>query len=1013
MTCKGSKLNNAILLALGFGVVVPQLAHAQSAPEATTEAAGVRTLSGVEVTGSRIRQADVETAQPVLVMTREDLDKQGFQSVGEILQNITAMGNPTLSRASPSSSGPNAGGSYLSLRDLGPQRTLVLVNGRRMGIGLTGRADVSLIPASVVERIEVLKDGASSTYGSDAIAGVVNIITRTGYEGAQLNTYYGQFDQGDGEVMKGDFVMGMKGDRGSATLAIEWSEEKRVAAADRFYSAFPRSSRHPLRDWSTTSDQGGFTSSRTDRLPNVVYSGSTARVMLRPGGDPRNPADWINQNTDTGRCNPNSLANPGPGTCTEGSIEGKHNAQELADTLIPRKTYSIYGDGVFDLTDNMRVRGSVLYTERSSTRTTSGRPLQGNQFGLVVSKDSYFNPTGRDITQWWRRTQERPRQTTNDLSTLRFAGSLEGGFELGERWMDWDVSLVHNRNVLNMHNSSDMGLDRITAAIGPSYMDPATGKVVCGKPGAPIAGCVPWNPFIHYGTVAPGSMTGNQALMDYLFHTEQDRGKTSSSVLSANLAGTALTLPAGDIGFALGVERRREWGNFVPDAMSVNGLSTNQGDSPTYGGYSVNEMYGELQVPLLADLPFARELTLNVASRYSDYDSFGSTTNNKIGILWRPIDTLLLRATVADGFRAPTIYDLFGGIAETAASFTDPCDVVYGSSATNAATRANCRRDLGALADSYRQLNSAGNPITSPNSSSPTPFYTGSNPLLNPESSRSKTIGAVWSPKFIDGFNVAVDWWNVRIDNTIVGDTPTVMLGDCYVQGIAERCGMRPGNGFTRDPVTGVVTTMYYGDTNAGFREVEGYDLDMSYRFDAGRFGAFKAQSASTYLTQSRGTSTNQPRHALSTVGWGSDFRLRSNLNLSWEKGPFGASFISRYYSSMKEACVFFTPSPSGVPPVMEPHLECNEIVYAPTGVINPDGSLQSDISRRRRVGSNTFHDVQLRYQAPWKGRFTLGVNNVFEHYGPLMYSFPSSGSAYYGGFDQGRFTYLRYTQEF
>ncbi|MGV8944362.1 TonB-dependent receptor plug domain-containing protein [Thermomonas sp.] len=1012
MTCKTTTLRKAILLALTMSAsAIPLAASAQAAQEPAAKESEVKTLAGMQVTGSRIRQTDVETSQPVMIITREEIEKQGFQSVGDILQNITATGNPPLSRASPSSSGPNAGGTYISLRDLGAERTLVLINGRRMGVGINGRADLSLIPAAVVESIEVLKDGASSTYGSDAIAGVINIITRTNFDGSSLSAYYGQYDEGDGAVKKLEFVTGVKGERGSLTFAAEWAQEDRVAAVDRPWSRYPRSSNHPDRDWSTTSDQGGFVSSPSQKLPNVVYSGNT-RVMLRPGGNPMNRADYINQNTDTGRCNPNSLANPGPGVCTTGSTAGKHNVQELADTIIPRNWHSVYIDGVFELNEKMRVTSNVLYTERSSTRLTSGRPLQANRFGVVVSKNSYFNVVGEDIGNWWRRTQEVPRRTRNDLRTLRFTTALEGNFEIGNRWFDWDVSYVYNKNNLEMSSGADMGLDRIAKAVGPSFRD-GSGKLVCGTPAAPIAGCVPWNPFIHYGTVAEGGLTGNQALQDYLFHIEQDRGTTATAVLSANLSGSLVQLPAGELGFAVGAEHRKESGSFTPDAMSVAGMSTNQGDNPTRGDYSVKEIYAEFQVPLLADLPFAKELTLNLASRYSNYDTFGSTTNHKIGMKWKPIEQLLLRATISDGFRAPTISDMFAGTAETAAAFTDPCDVVYGSSATNPTTRANCRRDLGAAADTFRQLNSAGNPITSPNSSSPIPFYVGSNPLLNPETSRSKTVGAVWSPSFLEGFNITLDWWNIRINDTIVTDTPKSMLDDCYVLGISERCGLRPGNGFSRDPVNGTIVQMQYGDTNAGFRDVEGYDLDLSYRFSAGKYGDFRIQSSSTYMVKDLQTSSDLPQLALSSTGWGSDFRLRSNMSLIWEKGAIGATFSSRFFSSMQEACVFFTPSPAGVPPVTEPHLECNEIVWAPTGVIGANGEPESQISRRRQVGANTFHDLQLRYQTPWDARISVGVNNLFKHEGPVMYSFPSSGSAYYGGFDQGRFLYMRYTQKF
>ena len=1011
MALKRTKLRDAILIAIAVGASMHGTVFAQTQPTAA-EQKDAKTLDNVVVTGSRIRQIDVETAQPVHVITRQDIENQGFQSVGDIIQNITSTGNPPLSRTSPSSSGMDAGGTYISLRDLGAERTLVLVNGKRMGIGLNGYADVSLIPAVAVETVEVLKDGASSIYGSDAIAGVINIITRTNFEGGKASVYYGQYDQGDGAVTKGDAIYGMHGERGSLTIAGEWSREDRVAAVDRPYSRYPVSESHATDGWSTNTDAGVFLSRPSEALPGVVYKGTT-RVILRPGGDPMNRADYIAQDLNVGTCLPNSAANPGPAVCTPGSTAGKFNVNQDADLRIPRESKSLYLDGLFDINDNLRARANLLYSDRSSTRTTSGRPLTANRFGIPISSKSYFNPFGRDIPDWYRRFQEVVRQTTNDLATTRISAALEGSFEAGEKSFDWDVSYLHNRNKLALTGVGDMGIERLRAAVGPSFLDAASGKVLCGVPGAPIAGCVPFNPFLPAGVAGPGGLEGNQELHDYLFHVEHDSGETKTEAFAANLTGNLWALPAGDLGFAVGAEYRRESGKFTPDAYAAQGLSTNQADSPTSGSYSVREVYAELQVPVLTDMPFANELTLSLASRYSEYDTFGDTTNSKIGLKWKPVDSLMFRATVADGFRAPTIIDLYGGLSETADRYTDPCDVVYGSSASNPTTRANCRAALGAAADTFRQLSQAGTPVTSTNSGAAVPFFTGSNPALQPETSRSKVVGAVWSPSFLGGFNLALDWWRVRIENTIVSDSAQSMLNDCYVFGIAERCGVDKGNGFTRDPVTGNVNSARYGDTNAGFREVEGYDLDLSYRFESARFGSLRIVSNSTYNVSDVSTSTNLPQYPVSSIGWGSSFRVRSNLKLDWDRGIYGAGWTTRYYSPTMEACKYFTPSPSGVAPVTVPHLECDEIVYSPTGALNPDGSPQSQISRRRKIGATTFHDVQFRIKTPWNGSVSLGVNNVFDKVGTVMYSMPSSGYSYYGGFDIGRFLYLRYTQKF
>ncbi len=274
------------------------------------------------------------------------------------------------------------------------------------------------------------------------------------------------------------------------------------------------------------------------------------------------------------------------------------------------------------------------------------------------------------------------------------------------------------------------------------------------------------------------------------------------------------------------------------------------GAGPTGGDYTVNEAYLEVNVPVLADLPGAKELTFNGATRFSDYNTFGNTLNSKFGFKWKPIDSLMVAGTWAEGFRAPTISDLFGGGSETFAQFSDPCDTRFGSSASSAEVRARCARDI-ANANTFRQLRQGGTPVNTSTDATPVPFTSGSNPLLTPETSTSKTLGLVWSPSFIQGFNASLDWWKIRIDNTIIADTPTQILQDCYESGIQARCSR-----FQRDPVTGIVTNLKFGNRNAGFMETEGYDLDVSYRLDT-RFGKFNVNSATTYVSSATYRTSN------------------------------------------------------------------------------------------------------------------------------------------------------------
>ncbi|RPE80955.1 TonB-dependent receptor domain-containing protein [Vulcaniibacterium tengchongense] len=1032
MSLKTTQLREAIAFALAVSATAAVGTGAAIAQEAEQE---TTTLDRIEVTGTRIRQVDLETAQPVLQITREDIEKQGFQSVGDILQNISATGTPPISRVAPLSSGENVGGTYISMRNLGAARTLVLLNGRRLGISTSGLADISTIPAAAVERIEVLKDGASSIYGSDAIAGVINIITRSNYEGASAGVYFGQYGEGDGTIANGSFVMGFTGDRGSVTVAAEWADEDEVWAKDRPYSKFPRSDRHPDDNWTAVHEGGGFQPRYAQRalFPQAAFGTPTAtnpnpagsRLVLRDGGDPRNPADYIRQDLNTGACAPNTVANPGPGTCTAGSPLHKANSNVQMSLRAPIERQSLFVDGIYDITDAVRFRTNLLYSHRSSTRQIAGYPMQAASFNTPMAADSYFNPTGAPIDTWWRRTWEQPRITEGELTTYRFLGAFEGSFEWADRYFDWDVSYLHNKNRSTQSTIGNLNLANVRAAVGPSFLN-AQGQVQCGTAASPIplSQCVPWNPLLGYGVAGPGSLTGNQALHDFLFQEEHNRGETSTTVFSANLSGSLFSLPAGDLGFAVGYENRKEEGEFVPDALAVTGGSTNLAAGPTRGSYKVNEVYAELQIPILADMAFARELTLDIASRFSDYDTFGETTNNKFSLKWKPFDSLLIRATHADGFRAPTINDLYGGASQTFAFYTDPCDTVRGQSTPGSTVRQNCvngvggNGGLGALGDTYRQLGQGFTPVGTTPAQTPVAFLSGSNPNLTPELSKSDTIGAVWSPGFLEGFSIAVDWWKIRIGDTIVADTPSNMLNDCYVLGIASRCvpSVNGAPGFSRDFTNGGIPLINFANINAGFRKVEGFDVDINYRWTTANWGEFSLSSNSTYTAKDYFVSTNTPQYAVSSVGVAGAnqaHRIRSNLNLTWEMGAFGISWMARYYSGMKEACTYFTPTGAGAPNVTEPHLECNEIRWAPSGALTANGEPASYLQRRRKVGSHTFNDIQVRWEAPWNATVAIGANNVFDKQPAIMYSAPNSNFSFNGEYDIGRFLYMKYTQRF
>ncbi|MFC4820787.1 TonB-dependent receptor plug domain-containing protein [Dokdonella ginsengisoli] len=948
-----------------------------------------QSLETVTVTGSRIRKADVETAQPILVLDRAAIEKQGFNTVVDILSNLTEAGSPPISRSSVLASGENVGGYYIDMRNLGANRTLVLLNGKRLGATSDGLQDLSQVPVAAVERIEVLKDGASAIYGSDAIAGVVNIITRRNYDGMEASAYVGQYDEGDGTKQTYSMTLGSHNERGSITVAAEYSKEEPTWAKNRPYSRYGNSSRHPLDALTPVSQWGVFF------LPNGcpgIEDSPYGACTLNPGGNPFN-AGYNN--------GPNDFH----GTNSAGGASDLSNSNEQMMGTTGLDRHSLFVAGEYNITDNIKFSTDILYNKRSTTQQVAGYPFQGGN----LSPDSYYNPFGTqhvadpaDATNVYflRRGWEVPRVTRSDLQTYRFSGTLEGSFEIAGRTWNWDVGGYVNTNDLLKTGRGDYSLPAVAASTGASFFNPLTNRVECGTADSPTpygsgpGQCVPWNPFYPAGTVAPDSLSGNKELQTFLFPFYHDTGRTKTVDYSANLTGSLFSLPAGDVGLATGYEYRSESGRFEPDASKQAGQSTDLAGTMTKGRYSVDEYYVEVDVPVLKDVPFFKELSFNVAARYSDYSTFGDTTNGKFSLTWRPIEDLLVRGNYAEGFRAPTIGDLYGGFSQTFDSYSDPCDTVLGSAARNPDVLARCVAGFGGqnpTAADFRQPRQGGRPCTSQPCQTAIPFMAGSNANLQPETSTSKTAGLVYSPNWIQGLDLSLDWYNVKIKNTIVGDTVSQMLQDCYVFGVESRCS---GALFTRD-ASGAVNTALRAGINQGWQEVEGYDFGVNYRLPEFAFGRFRVSWDTTYVKLNNVKPDDKPDTVVQVQNSFAGFpRIRSNLSLDWSLGDFGATWTTRYYSSMKESCSYDT---EGGP-------ECNQPDH-----VAPD----TGADPTNRVGSTTFHDAQIRWTAPWNGTISVGANNLFNKQPPIMYSAPNSQYAYYGGFDIGRFYYLRYTQKF
>ena len=908
MNFQSNKLRDAVLVALVAGVASTATAQAQ---EATN-------LDRISVTGSRIKSTDIETSQPVLSLTRADIDKQGVTSVADILQRVAANG-AALNRTYNNGGDGSAG---VSLRNLGSERTLVLVNGRRWTTGLDGSVDLNTIPTAMIERIDVLKDGASTIYGSDAIAGVVNIITKQNFDGAEANFYKGQYSAGDGDREAADFTLGTTTDRASLVLGVSYVNEKAVMAGDRKISA------------------GG----------PPFFSGQSSTGI--PGSYLRNDERYIILN--------------GVETPFDPNVHGYNTAPDNY-LLTPNERTSLFAVGSYNVTDNITFRTEAMYNERKSEQLLAAMPVTG----MDLSAGSMYNPYGVELEGVARRFNETGGRSFNqNVKNWHFYGGFEGFFEFADRNFDWDVGYRYDKTDQNDLTYGLFNKQRLAEAYGPSAI--RDGKAVClDSTGAIIAGCAPINPLGGMGSIS-------QEALDYTSFTAHDSASLVSKGYYANISGEIVQLPAGALGFAAGYEYRKETGQFDPDAFIASGLSTGNGASPTKGSYDLDEFFLELSIPVLADLPGAKLLDFSAATRYSKYSNFGNTTNNKFGFRWKPIDDLMVRGNYSEGFRAPSINNLYRGDADSFESYIDPCSSTSG-------------RRTGAIA---AQCAAEGVPIgfVQPGAGSgakqtPEPFTWQANPNLKPETSKSTTFGLVWSPQFVQGLDLSLDWYKYEISDMIIADSVDRILRDCYVLGNSARCAdVVRGN-------DGHVSAITYGTANLGKMETEGYDLGVKYRLPELAIGQFNIDWTTSYMSKydEQGQNAAGNNIMIGRVGEAGLFRVRSNLGVNWQYGDFGVNYTARYYSGMKEGCI-----DTG-------EFWCNAPNHYANGEADP----------LRKTGSNTFHDLQVSWKAPWDATIALGANNVFDHKGPLMYSAPNSAFAYYGGFDVGRFLYMKYTQRF
>ena len=860
---------------------------ALSGPSGVAVAADEGALEEVMVTGSRIRRDEFSSTSPVTSIGQEDIERSGLASLGDLLQTLPLAG---ASLNQNSSAGTAHGSSSINLRNLGDNRTLILVDGRRWvnGAGTRGFrdfVDLNTIPLAAVERIEILKDGASAVYGSDAIAGVVNIITRKEFEGLTVKAYTGATSEGDGQSQKYSLTLGSTGERSSALLNISHVNQDEIFVDDRSFSAVP------LNALSVNSPQGRFRLGPTD--PN--------RYTLIDGQDGADATDF------------RLFVDP----------DDRYNTFQNTYLTGPRSLTNLFAQGRHEVTDELTATAHLMYNKRKTNQLFSPVvPRIRGSDGMVIPADHPFNPFGVELSGSTFQIDRvlsamGQRDNVQEVDTFRAGLSFEG--TVFDDW-NWDMGYTYSENDATFTSFNQINVDRLSLALGPNDK--------C----AAAQGCVPFNIF------------GDQSLitsdmLDYVRVNAKDRNGTTQYDFVANITGDVWDLPAGALGFAAGYEYRKERAYDQPDgevnAAPVNFNPANDRATssaprlPTQGEYDLNELYAEFNVPVASGKRGIDSLEVDLAARFSDYSTFGSTTNGKFGVSYRPVSNLQIRGTYSEGFRAPSIIELFAGSRQTNLPANDPCSDLANSGASPTVV-ANCVAQGVPSSGSYVQNTNA---VTA---------TVGSNPLLQPEESKSRTIGFVYQPEWIENLDVALDWYDIDLNGTITSLGTQRILDECA--NFARYCNL-----ITRDTNTGEILNVIDGGVNIGGTDVSGVDMTARYMTPDTRWGDFTYKIDTAYLDEYVLTipnpdgTINIDRLEGRQLFRANYARWRTNATIELLRGPWEFSWTGRYIGSTKEDSAM------------------------------PD------------VSSVFYNDVQVNYQFDrYDSRLTVGIENVFDRDPPI-----------------------------
>ena len=928
-------------------------------------------LEQIIVTGSRITRSGLATPTPTVIVGSEQIEASGAVNIGDLLRELPAIG-PGINAESTAATFSGAGLNLIDLRSLGTERTLVLVNGRRH-VGSqpsTTAVDLNTIPTPLVERVEVITGGASAVYGADAVSGVVNIILKDDFQGLKFDVQTGVSDRSDAERYQVGVTAGTnfaEGD-GNVVLHLSYADEGGIE-----FDARPGgvSGANWVANPANTGPNDGIDDFIIMRnLRQLAGQQESAFIIDRGNG--REVFGF----TPGGALRPFELGPSGLIGNTQLTDGGEAELgfdpecpQAQCQLKVPVERFLINGLAEYAVTDRVEV---FLEGKFSSNQASSriGSAFEIPPFTNQIPIDNPFVTAqlrdlliaaGDDSVGILRSNQELgPRGTDSDRRLFQMTLGARGGIGDSDTW-NYETYFQYGDAQTTLIRLNDLFQNRFTLALD-AVVDPADGVIKCRsvvEGSAQDPGCVPINLLLGGAALTP-------EILEFVeIPTATETAKLTQTLVSGLVTGELGNFwGAGSIGVAGGIEWRKETSDFQTTATQQAGLGFFNSLRPAVtGDFDVFEVFGEVVVPVLSDVPFAQNLNFEAAVRYADYSTAGGATSWKLGADWAPVDDLRFRVVRAVAVRAPNIGELFNPGGQGFVTVDDPCDAAFvnGGTATRAA---NCAA-LG-IAQPFSSNAQTINIRT----------QTSGNPDLDVEEANTLTLGAVFTPRWLDGFSLTVDYFSIEIDDAINILGTQQVLNACVDLSSINNVFCDSVN---RD-AAGNLLLVRDQNINVSQFTREGVDIEARYQLDVGA-GSMDFSALATYISTSRtviapGTATGGETIDENGEIGQPDWRLR--VSVVYLTGPFSVNATVTQLADMV-----------------------------------PDKQPATPEDNRATTDTGTFTLVDLRFQYDFNDQlqFSLGADNVFDEQPPGLPDTRIGGAGSFAGAEifpvVGRYWYL------